>query len=365
MLAGRAARRRQELAAAIQAASRLLPAGQDLAGLYRPVPRLAGLLGEEGEGELCQAFWAAVPPAASPDRATLDSDIAPDALLQGEAVRQAKLRRKLEQKVRCGTMEREEMERRLGTLGRPEGGQARPSFPLLSSDRGLRKRQQVESIVSVLHLAASDHKLVVDFGSGSGNLSLALAAWHPGTTFLLADRNLLSLELAAGRAVQAGLANVVTKQFSFAWDTLAVFQQEVEREQGRAWDLGIGLHCCGAFTDLVLEACRRAGADCLAVPCCNGKLHQTAGDGLSFPRSAVLAGVLTPEQYWQLSRAADDSSHYAAKCLVEWDRALGQRESGAAVALLRMEPAAATPKHHVLYCARGGRPGYPPPAHTQ
>jgi hypothetical protein len=114
----------------------------------------------------------------------------------------------------------------------------------------------------------------------------------------------------------------------------------------------------------VLEACRQAGADCLAAPCCNGKLHQTAGAGLSFPRSAALAGVLTAEQYWQLSRAADDTSHYAAKCLVEWDRALGQREAGAKVELLRMEPAAATPKHHVLYCARGGRPGYPPPALT-
>ena len=35
------------------------------------------------------------------------------------------------------------------------------------------------------------------------------------------------------------------------------------------------------------------------------------------------------------SRAADDSDHYLAKCLVEWDRAEGQRELGARVSLHR------------------------------
>ena len=50
------------------------------------------------------------------------------------------------------------------------------SFSLLGGDRARRKRQQVESIVQVLR----EHDLhtksvVVDFGSGSGNLCLALA----------------------------------------------------------------------------------------------------------------------------------------------------------------------------------------------
>ena len=50
------------------------------------------------------------------------------------------------------------------------------SFSLLGGDRARRKRQQVDNIVQVLR----EHDLhtksvVVDFGSGSGNLCLALA----------------------------------------------------------------------------------------------------------------------------------------------------------------------------------------------
>ena len=85
-------------------------------------------------------------------------------------------------------------------FGRPKQNDVEsPSFTLLNSDRGLRKRQQVENIASVLldhfaQISSSEKKnsLVVDFGCGSGNLCLALAAAFPQTTFLLTDRLLLA-----------------------------------------------------------------------------------------------------------------------------------------------------------------------------
>ena len=131
-----------------------------------------------------------------------------DQFEQGEEARQNKFRKKLEQQVKCGTITEAEAEEKLEKFGRPKqenGGVDSPSFSLLNSDRGLRKRQQVENIASVLldHFgqisssscqnsgSSSEKKnsLVVDFGCGSGNLCLALAAAFPQTTFLLTDRS--------------------------------------------------------------------------------------------------------------------------------------------------------------------------------
>jgi len=359
----------------------------------------------------------------------------------GEEARQIKFRKKLEQQVKCGIITEAEAEEKLEKFGRPKRkeveGLESPSFTLLNSDRGLRKRQQVENIASVLldHFgrisssfcqissSSSEKKksLVVDFGCGSGNLCLALAAAFPRTTFLLTDRNSQSLDLVSKRAGQGGLTNVVTKYFSFAWDNLDCFSSEVMSEHGQLWDLGIGLHCCGAFTDMVLELCRRCDSDCLVAPCCNGKMHQHFLEGESarveaqtlekgdivleeqlarvevntlegeskgnqqvlefdrntkgkskdhsgfatepggevkkeclnfYPRSTLFSSLLSRQQYWALSRAADDDNHYPAKCLVEYDRARGQEESNAKVSLLIMDPPSASPKHHVIYCSR-------------
>ena len=83
--------------------------------------------------------------------------------------------------------------------GRDEKSSESLSFTLLNDDRGQRKRQQVENIASILFQrftpkTPSDNPkqrrpLVVDFGCGSGNLCLALAAAFPQTTFLLTDRS--------------------------------------------------------------------------------------------------------------------------------------------------------------------------------
>ena len=117
--------------------------------------------------------------------------------MQGEESRQRKFQKKLEQQVKCGKLTEAEAEEKMQKLGRPKQQQEReedsPSFTLLNSDRGLRKRQQVENIASVLfdnfNSLTESKPLVVDFGCGSGNLCLALAAAFPQTTFLLTDRS--------------------------------------------------------------------------------------------------------------------------------------------------------------------------------
>ena len=69
-------------------------------------------------------------------------------------------------------------------------------FSLLNQDRGLRKRQQVNNISALIKLHGIEEKqVVVDFGSGSGNLCLALASVYPSTSFIFVDQNQTSLDI--------------------------------------------------------------------------------------------------------------------------------------------------------------------------
>ena len=349
-------------------------AEKTFSSLYCPIPSLKDLL---HEGNPYNTFWSTIPSSCTPDQAVLDSSIASDRRLREEAARQKKYLKKLETQVKCGVITEEEMEEMLDKFGRKnlkdEKKDEQDSFSLLSSSRGLRKRQQVENIASLFQLFG-ERKVVVDFGSGSGNLCLALASIHKNTTFVFADQKRESLEILANRAREGGLSNVRVKVFSFNNGNLDEFTKEMEQEIGSSFDLGIGLHCCGRFTDLVMEVCRLARADCVVVPCCNGKMdsecpgaHHQVEKQLSnnhdndediiktklsnYPRSAFISNLMTPEEYFRVSRAADDENNYEAKCLIEYDRARWAGENGFEVSLFRMEPVSCTPKHHVLYCS--------------
>ena len=105
-------------------------------------------------------------------------------------------------------------------------------------------------------------------------------------------------------------------------------------------------HCHNVTLSLLFHL-RRAGSDCLVVPCCNGKILSSRE---KYPRSSLVSGVMSQEEYTSLSSAADDLSLYSAKCLVEFDRGKWAEEKGARVEYLRMEPLTASPKHLVLYC---------------
>ena len=57
------------------------------------------------------------------------------------------------------------------------------------------------------------------------------------------------------RAEEAELTNIVVKLFTFTTSNQDLFIEEISSQVGRI-DLGIGLHSCGTFTDIVLEVCR-------------------------------------------------------------------------------------------------------------
>jgi len=345
---------------------------ESVSSLYTPIPSLNSLLQNQLDPTVssptCPSFWSSIPSTCTPDQAVLDSRTATDRMLRGEAARQRKYLKKLEAKLQCGEITEKEMEEMLDKFGRKnlkDNSDDHDSFSLLNSSRGLRKRQQVENIASLFQMFG-ERKIVVDFGSGSGNLCLALASFYRNTTFVFADQNPQSLEILKNRAAEAGLTNVRIKQFSFNVENLGEFIKDLEAELGSVFDLGIGLHCCGRFTDLVMEVSRMAMADCVVVPCCNGKMDKEyeilannkepseenieTANVTKYPRSAQVSGLISRDEYFLLSRAADDDDNYDAKCVIEYDRAAWAREHYDQVSLLRMEPVSSTPKHHVLYC---------------
>jgi len=293
------------------------------------------------------SFWSTVPEDCSPHQAKLTQDIVSQHLLGVEQARQEKLIKKLEKQFKLGKISEEAKQAQLDKIGRNNLKKANEndSFSLLGSDRGLRKKQQVDSIAALLKLySIGDKKVVVDFGSGSGNLCLSLASVYTSTTFIFVDQNETSLNILRQRAEEGGLTNIKIKQFQFNSSNLSEFIQEIKADIGDI-ELGIGLHSCGSFTDLVMELCRQCSCECLIVPCCNGKIDLSTSQ---YPRSQSLSRIITSEQYHLVSRAADNQGNYKAKCAVEIDRARWAEENGADVEYFKMTPVSATPKHLMI-----------------
>ena len=90
--------------------------------------------------------------------------------------------------------------------------------PAAQAARVARKRAQVASFAAVLrHMLAADGAdgsssaaplTVVDFGCGSGGLTLPLAALFPACNFVGVDMLAKSVDLLRARAETAGLRNV-------------------------------------------------------------------------------------------------------------------------------------------------------------
>jgi SAM-dependent methyltransferase len=137
--------------------------------------------------------------------------------------------------------------------------------------RAVRKRAQTESFVLILRplLAMLDtfwreaprdqpcH--IVDFGSGSGNLCLALAFLFPSCSFTAVDFKAKSIEILNQRAAAADLKNIrgiVGKIEDF----------------DKPFDIALALHACGVATDFALQQAKRCRAAYAVCPCCVGNL---------------------------------------------------------------------------------------------
>ncbi|CAM6082872.1 unnamed protein product [Calypogeia fissa] len=127
--------------------------------------------------------------------------------------------------------------------------------------RGERKKLQVENIA----LALTSFRLkagskVVDFGCGSGALTLPLAALLPELSFVAVDFKQQSIVLLEERARKANLQNVEG------------FHGRIEMFSER-FDACVALHACGIATDLALLQALKHRAAYVMSPCCVGKLQ--------------------------------------------------------------------------------------------
>ena len=269
--------------------------------------------------------------------------------------------------------------------------------------RGARKRRQVESFLAVLRAARlhdgaetrdrTKVRTVVDFGCGTGNLILPLAAANPSTRFVGLDLNPRSVALLRERADAAGLTNVRAEVGL------------IEDYEGPC-DVALALHVCGDGTDAVLLQAQARGAAFVVAPCCVGKLKDgglssisgmkrelgadgdepdsdsagtvstaetdddaSASDAMSgglvvnpgpgrrrltviHPRSTWMRGRVQRPEYLSLAAAADWSGHQgvdatsapgdltrlprAAKAAVELDRGAAAAEAGYGVRVMKM-----------------------------
>ena len=160
------------------------------------------------------------------------------------------------------------------------------------TERGRRKRLQVESFRAILvaaravvgrrpETANASPPVVVDFGCGTGNLLLPLAALEPSMRFVGVDVNRRSVELLAERAARAGLTNV---------DAVCGLAETYDG----TCDVALALHVCGAGTDAVLLQAQARGAAFVVAPCCVGKLKDGGLKSLSAMKKDVLDRTGTP-----------------------------------------------------------------------
>jgi SAM-dependent methyltransferase len=123
----------------------------------------------------------------------------------------------------------------------------------------LKAAQQAQLADSQQQQQQQQHKLhIVDFGCGTGNLLLPLAALFPSCTFTGVDMKPAALQLLQQRAAAAGLSNV------------AVFEGMIE-QYCQPFDVALGLHACGNATDHVLQMAVHCGAAFVVSPCCVGE----------------------------------------------------------------------------------------------
>jgi len=256
--------------------------------------------------------------------------------------------------------------------------------------RSLRKRWQVESFLCILlklfppkngegavlpvgeaglegegAAGSAPRPIIVDFGCGSGNLTLALAWLMPHCDFVGVDMNAKSISIFNERVTSACLANARGEV------------SMIEAYEG-PFDAAVALHACGCATDYAMEAAVRRRASFVVSPCCIGKLKFSISDqadmhGVCHPRSKWMLSVLSSpqEEFAIVARAADISHNETddkkwvspdedkgaqkrqnlarvSKLHVEMDRSEYAREQGYTTLLLKMLHAECSPKNDFI-----------------
>ncbi|KAJ6668899.1 hypothetical protein lerEdw1_012386 [Lerista edwardsae] len=198
----------------------------------------------------------------------------------------------------------------------------------MSSDRALRKQQQLNNLVALVMKLAKPGDVVVDFCSGG---------------VILVENKELSLIRATERSDELELNNV--------W----FIQANMDYFKG-TFKIGVALHACGVATDMVIERCLKACAAFVICPCCYGFIQNTAK--FTFPQSHRFKEVLSYKEHMVLCRFADQTAvqlpperrRIGKHCmgLVDLDRAWHVERFNYSVQVISMEPETCSPKNNLI-----------------
>eukprot|EP01004_Peranema_trichophorum_P004783 NODE_3681_length_1306_cov_30.218090_g3218_i0.p1 GENE.NODE_3681_length_1306_cov_30.218090_g3218_i0~~NODE_3681_length_1306_cov_30.218090_g3218_i0.p1 ORF type:complete len:423 (-),score=78.71 NODE_3681_length_1306_cov_30.218090_g3218_i0:37-1230(-) len=151
-----------------------------------------------------------------------------------------------------------------------------PQFAQVSQSKSIRKKAQIDNLAALFGeiIMNNDHiKTVVEFGSGGGHLGLVLACLYPQINFVLLEQAQEANKMCQTRILRLGIENVKCYELN---------AQEYEGD----YDLALGLHCCGSFTDMILSMCKSKRKSFLITPCCYG--HSQPEISNTSPRSTEL-----------------------------------------------------------------------------
>lgn len=218
-----------------------------------------------------------------------------------------------------------------------------PKEGKMSTDRALRKQQQLNNLVYMVLNQAKPGDRIVDFCSGGGHVGIALAHVLPSCQVILIENKELSLIRAKKRSDELGLSNI--------W----FIQANMEYFTGM-FNIGVALHACGVATDMVIEHCIQTRASFIACPCCYGFIQNTSK--FNFPKSEKFKKTLSYKEHMILCRFADQTAVQLppqrrligkqCMCLVDMDRATAAEEHSYSVQVISMEPESCSPKNNMI-----------------
>ncbi|XP_075464843.1 glutathione S-transferase C-terminal domain-containing protein isoform X3 [Ascaphus truei] len=220
---------------------------------------------------------------------------------------------------------------------------ASPAEGKMSSDRALRKQQQLNNLLSVVtHIAKPGH-VIVDFCSGGGHVGIVLAHMLPLCQVVLIENKEESLLRAKDRCHELRLSNIWFIQANLDYFT-------------GPFNIGVALHACGVATDMVIEHCIKTRAAFVVCPCCYGFIQNTSK--ATFPRSCRFQEALSYKEHMVLCRFADQTAvqlplerrQIGKRCmgLVDLDRAWAAEQCGYKAQVISMEPESCSPKNNLI-----------------
>ncbi|KAJ1217503.1 hypothetical protein NDU88_005097 [Pleurodeles waltl] len=218
-----------------------------------------------------------------------------------------------------------------------------PAEGKMSGDRALRKKQQLDNLVSAVINLVKPGDVAVDFCSGGGHVGLVLAHMLPSCQVVLIENKEESLVRAKDRSIDLGLKNIWFIQANLDYFT-------------GGFNIGVALHACGVATDMVIEHCITARAAFVVCPCCYGFIQNTVK--ATFPRSHRFKEVLSYKEHMILCRFADQTAAQlpperrliGKRCmgLVDMDRAWAAEACGYSAQVISMEPETCSPKNNMI-----------------